>query len=109
MPHRQIYKVRSPITCDVREKQRPQREDAMMEVTQNLILKKQCLWLSAHSRAAKTCQSEAEAETFSKANEQNTYKCHKASMCKVIVNQWETRQVSSKTALLLSCYFQPGV
>lgn len=33
MPHRQIYKVRSPITCDVREKQRPQREDAM-EVTQ---------------------------------------------------------------------------
>lgn len=109
MPHRQIYKVRSPITCDVREKQRPQREDAMMEVTQNLILKKQCLWLSAHSRAAKTCQSEAEAETFSKANEQNMYKCHKASMCKVIVNQWETRQVSAKTALPFSCYFQPGV
>lgn len=94
MSHRQIYKVRSPITCDVREKQRPQREDAM-EVTQNLILKKQCLWLSAHSRAATTCQSEAEAETFSKANEQNTYKCHKASMCQVIVNQWETRQVSA--------------
>ena len=57
--------------------------------------KAEYLGFSAPSRAVTTCQGEAEAETFSKTNEQNAYKYHKASMRKVIVNQWETGQVSA--------------